>query len=431
MKILDENIDLVRLQFVDIFGFVKNVLITPDELDSALDGAIMFDGSSVDGFGKIEESDMYLVPDLDTFKVDSWDPEQVNYAHVICDVYDKDKKPFEGCSRNILKNAIKEANDLGFNLNVGPEGEFFLFKIDEDDKPILDAVDSAGYFDVFPDDKGEKARLDMILTMKKLGFSIEASHHEVAPSQHEIDFKFGEALNTADQWILFRQIVKSIANKHSLYASFLPKPFTGENANAMHCNQSLIKDGENIFYDENDDMKLSQIARYYIGGLIKHAKGIAAICNPTINSYKRLVPGYEAATHIAWSHSNRSAFIRIPLAEGERTRIELRTPDPTANPYLVYAVMLKAGLDGVKNKIEPPKNIQKNIYDMAKNNDVSIERYPRDLYEALQEMKKDDLIEETLGKNTFEFYIDKKEKEWKMFSEEVHQWEIKNYLNQY
>lgn len=424
----EENIDLIRLQFVDIFGFAKNVTITSEELSSALDGKLMFDGSSVDGFGRIEESDMYLVPDLNTFKTDAWNPKQSGVAHIICDVYGPDNKPFHGCPRVILKKAIKEAEDMGYVLNVGPEGEFFLFERAGNGKPVFSTHDEAGYFDLSPIDLGEQARRDMIVTMKKLGFSIEASHHEVAPGQHEIDFKYDEALKTADQWMIFKQIVKSIANIHGLYASFLAKPFSGENANAMHCNQSLSADGKNIFYDKDDALMLSQTARYYIGGLLKHAKGIAAICNPTVNSYKRLTPGYEAPTNIAWSYCNRSALIRIPLAGEERTRVELRTPDPMANPYLVYAVMLKAGLDGIKNKIEPPKAIDKNIYEEAENN---FERYPRDLYDAIQEMKRDPLIVETLGEHTFNIFIKAKEKEWKRYEQTVHEWEVMNYFNQY
>lgn len=424
----DEKIDMIRLQFVDIFGFSKNVAITSEELPSALDGELMFDGSSVDGFGRIEESDMYLVPDLSTFRSDSWNPKQKGVAHIMCDVHGPDGKPFKGCPRVILKSAIEEANALGYSLNVGPEGEFFLFERDKDGKPTFEIHDEAGYFDLSPIDLGEDARRDIIVTMKNLGFSIEASHHEVAPGQHEIDFKYGEALHTADQWMIFKQIVKATAHMHGLYASFIAKPFSGENANAMHCNQSLSKDGKNAFYDPNDELKLSQTARYYIGGLLKHAKGIAAICNPTVNSYKRLVPGYEAPTNIAWSYCNRSALIRIPLAGEERTRVELRTPDPMANPYLVYAVMLKAGLDGIKNKIEPPAAIDKNIYDTEEG---VVKCYPRSLFEALEEMKADPLIKETLGEHTFDIFMKAKLKEWQRYEQTVHEWEIDTYFNQY
>lgn len=427
-KVEEESIDLIRLQFVDIFGFAKNVSITSEELPGALDGQLMFDGSSVDGFGRIEESDMYLVPDLKTFQSNSWNPKESGVAHIICDVHGPDGKPFEGCPRVILKKALKEADEMGFTLNVGPEGEFFLFERDNNGKPVFSTHDEAGYFDLSPIDLGEEARRDMIVAMKNLGFSIEASHHEVAPGQHEIDFKYDEALHTADQWMIFKQIVKSIAHIHGLYASFLAKPFSGENANAMHCNQSLARNGKNAFYDSKDDLKLSQTARYYIGGLLKHARGIAAVCNPTVNSYKRLVPGYEAPTNIAWSYCNRSALIRIPLAGAERTRVELRTPDPMANPYLVYAVMLKAGLEGIRNKIEPPAAIDKNVYDADEND---LKRYPRDLFDALKAMEEDPLIKETLGEHTFNIFMNAKLKEWKRYEQTVHAWEIENYFNNY
>lgn len=434
-KIKKEGFEFIRLQFTDIFGMSKNVAITTDELDKALDGELMFDGSSIDGFGRIEESDMYLVPDLKTFASVPWRPghDGSDIVHVFCDVYGRDKKPFRGCPRQILKLALAEAEEMGLSLSVGTEGEFFLFNLDKDGNPTTDIHDEAGYFDLSPVDKGEIARRDIILTMKKYGFSIEASHHEVAPGQHEIDFKYETALSAADKWMSFKQIVKNISHEHGLYASFIPKPFAGENANAMHCNQSLSQNGKNIFYDPDDSIGLSQTARYYLGGLIKHAKGIAAVCNPTINSYKRLVPGYEAPTNITWSRSNRSAFIRIPDSRGAGTRIELRTPDPTANPYLVFATMLNAGLDGIKNKIDPPEECEENLYHMseADKNNQAIERYPRSLLHALESMKADPLIKETLGKHAFNVFYNTKMKEWQSYEKEVHNWEIKSYLKKY
>lgn len=430
-KVKKNNIDFIRLQFTDIFGFAKNVAITTDELDKALDGELMFDGSSVDGFGRVEESDMYLKPDLETFETYEWRPDKGGTAHIYCDVYGPNGEPFEGCPRNILKRALAEARLLGYELNVGPEGEFFLFHLDEKGMPIFDIHDQAGYFDLSPVDRGEDARRDMILSMKKLGFKIEASHHEVAPGQHEIDFKYDHALRTADKWITFKQIVKNIAHHHGLYASFIPKPFAGENANAMHCNQSLEKNGQNIFYDPQDEIGLSQEARYYIGGLLKHAKGMAAITNPTVNSYKRLIPGYEAPTNIAWSLSNRSALVRIPNSRGSGTRVELRNPDPTANPYLVFAVMLRAGLEGIENKIEPPKAVEKKMYDLENDDPQTLQRFPRNLDEALEEMKKDPLMEDTLGSHAYHIFNRTKQEEWNRYAEQVHQWEIKNYLKKY
>ncbi|MTI47812.1 MAG: type I glutamate--ammonia ligase [Firmicutes bacterium] len=433
-EVKEQNIKFIRLLFTDIFGFSKNVSITTDELEKALDGELMFDGSSVDGYGRIEESDMYLVPDLDTFQPVTLRPGAEKVAHIYCDVYGTDKKPFEGCPRQILKSALAEAKELGYELNVGPEGEFFLFNIDDSGNPIVNDIhDNAGYFDLSPFDQGEKTRRDIILKMKQLGFSIEASHHEVAPGQHEVDFRYNEALDIADKWMTFKLIVKNIAHNHGLYASFIPKPFSKESGNAMHCNQSLVRNGKNVFYDSKTDSELSKTAEYYIGGLIKHAKSIAAICNPTINSYKRLVPYYEAPTNIAWSASNRSAFIRIPDTRGAGTRVELRTPDPTANPYLVYAVMLKAGLDGIKNKIEPPKRVDKNIYDMTKEEreEFEVEQYPRNLQEALDYMEKSSLVKETLGEHTFNIFLREKRKEWIDFDTKVHDWEINKYLCKY
>ncbi|NQT59922.1 MAG: type I glutamate--ammonia ligase [Bacteroidetes bacterium] len=432
-QIKENSIEFIRLQFTDIFGFAKNITIDAEKFDKAIEGKQMFDGSSVDGFGRITESDMYLQPDLSTFESISWRPDLLGVAHVFCDIYKPDGIPFSGCSRNILRTALAEASDLGFDLNVGPEGEFFLFEIDEKGMPIFNIHDNAGYFDLSPEDRGEDARLEIMLTMKKLGFSVEASHHEVAPGQHEINFKYANALWVADKWMTFKQIVKNIAQKHELHASFLPKPFSGENANAMHCNQSLVYKDSNSFYDPDDSIQLSKTARYYIGGLLNHAKGMAAITNPIINSYKRLVPGYEAPTNIAWSLSNRSALIRIPNSRKENTRIELRNPDPAANPYLVFAIMLKAGIEGIKNKITPPAYINKNlnILNSKERHLHDIQQLPKSLEEALDEMEKDPLIRETLGEHSYNIYLQAKRQEWKEYREEVHEWEIKRYFKHF
>ncbi len=432
-KIKENNIDFVRLQFTDIFGFAKNMTIHIDELEEAMNGNLMFDGSSVDGFARVEESDMYIKPDLKTFKVSPWRPNEKGVSHIYCDIYNADGTPFEGCPRNTLQRVLAEAKEMGYILNVGPEGEFFLFYIDEKGEPIFDIHDHAGYFDLSPEDKGESARHDMILMMKKLGFQMEGSHHEVAHGQHEIDFKYDEALTIADKWMTFKQIVKNMARKHGLYASFIPKPFSNQNGNAMHCNQSLQdEDGNNIFYDEKDELQLSKTARYYVGGLLKHSKGMAAIANPTINSYKRLTSGYEAPTAISWSTSNRTSLIRIPNRRGQATRIELRNPDPTANPYLMFSIMLKAGLDGIKNKIEPPEEINGNVFELCEDdNETSIEPYPRDLQTALEHMKKSTLVAEVMGKHAFKTFIAAKQKEADAFAKQVHDWEIRTYLKQY
>lgn len=413
---------------------MKSMSIMVDELDKAFAGELMFDGSSIDGFARIEESDQVVVPDPSTFAVMPWRPKEEGVGRMICDVYRPDGVPFEGCPRYILKSSLKEAEKMGYTLNIGPEGEFFLFYTDEKGYPIFEIHDNAGYFDLAPVDRGENARRDMILTLKKMGFKIEASHHEVAPGQHEIDFKYDEALTTADNWITFRDVVKNIAQEHELYATFMPKPFSGENGNAMHCNQSLFIDGKNAFYDENHPEGLNDIGVYYVGGLLKHIKGMAAVTNPTINSYKRLKPGYEAPVNVAWSNLNRSTLIRIPASRGQATRIELRNPDPTANPYLVFALMLRAGLDGIKNKITPPEPIDENIYDYVnkhQDQDQEVPMFPRDLQDAIFEFQKDPLVKKTLGEHVYSRYLRAKQTEWNEYAEHVHQWEIKHYLRRF
>jgi len=336
------GVEFIDLQFTDIFGVMKNVSITIEQLEKALDNEIMFDGSSIDGFVRIEESDMYLRPDLSTFMVLPWS-DYPKEARLICDVFTPTGEPFDGCPREVLKKTIAEAKELGFTFNVGPECEFFLFHTDEKGDPSLETHDNAGYFDMAPVDLGGDARKDMTLILKKMGFEIEASHHEVAPGQHEIDFKYEDALTTADNIMTFKMAVRIIAQRHGLHATFMPKPKFGINGSGMHINMSLATlEGENAFFDETDDMKLSDTAYSFLGGIIEHAKGMAALTNPTVNSYKRLVPGYEAPVLIAWSASNRSPLIRIPAKRGNSTRIELRNPDPSANPYLALASILKA-----------------------------------------------------------------------------------------
>lgn len=428
-RLVKENgIELIRLQFTDIFGIMKSTTIMSDELDKAFAGELFFDGSSIDGFARIEESDQVIVPDPATFKVMPWRSREEGVARMICDVYRPDGNPFEGCPRFILKKAVQEACEMGYALNIGPEGEFFLFYTDEKGYPTFDIHDNAGYFDLAPVDMGEDARRNIIFALKKMGFKIEASHHEVAPGQHEVDFKYDEALVTADNWMTFRDVVKNVAKQFKLYATFMPKPFTGENGNAMHCNQSLFSGGVDVFYDPEKHEGLSDLALYYIAGLLKHVKGMAPVTNPIVNSYKRLKPGYEAPISVAWSTSNRSTLIRIPAARGNSTRIELRNPDPTANPYLVFALMLRAGLDGIKNKLQPPAPVNGNIYEM---NTEEIPLFPRDLQEAIDEMKKDPLIKETLGDHIYQRYLDAKQKEWNEYAETVHNWEINKYLRKF
>lgn len=426
----ENDVEFIRLQFSDLFGTMKNVAITARQLEKALDNKCTFDGSSVDGFVRIEESDMYLYPDLDSFAIFPWNAGGNRVARLICDVYGQDGLPFAGDPRNVLKRVMVECQKMGYKFNVGPECEFFLFHTDEEGRPTTVSHEKAGYFDVAPLDLGESARRDMILNLEDMGFEIEASHHEMAPAQHEIDFRYDEALTTADNIMTFKLAVKTIAKRHGLHASFMPKPKTGINGSGMHINMSLSKDGKNIFADDCDPNGLSQEAYYFIGGLMRHVKGMCAITNPLVNSYKRLVPGFEAPVYIAWSGTNRSPLIRIPAERGEGTRIELRCPDPSANPYLVLAVCLAAGLDGIQKQIMPPAAVDRNIFNMTEEEiqEEGIDVLPNNLLEAVYEMEKDELVKEVLGTHTSRRYIKAKKKEWAEYSRQVSGWELDQYL---
>lgn len=432
-KARELGVEFIHLQFTDIFGVLKSVAITIEQLEEALNNEIMFDGSSIDGFVRIEESDMYLKPDPSTFVVFPW-VTKTREARFICDVYDKDGNPFEGCPRNTLKKVLREAEEMRYTFNVGPECEFFLFHTDEKGKPTLITHDNAGYFDLAPVDLGENARRDMVLTLKQMGFEIEASHHEVAPGQHEIDFKYDNALTTADNIMTFKMVVRIIAQRHGLHATFMPKPIYGINGSGMHTNMSLFTlDGKNVFYDENDELQLSKEAYYFLGGILKHAKAFTAITNPTINSYKRLVPGYEAPVYVAWSTSNRSPLVRVPAKRGNSTRFELRSPDPSANPYLALAVILKAGLDGIKNKIEPPKAVNSNIYNMDQKERVKkeIASLPSNIMNALDELSKNEIIKSALGRHIYNRFVEAVTLEWNEYKAYVSQWEIQKYLTKF
>ena len=434
LKLVEENgVKFIRLQFTDIFGALKNVAITDRQLQKALDNQMMFDGSSISGFVRIEESDMYLRPNLDSFVIFPWRPQTGKVARLICDVYTPEGKPFRGDPRNILKTVLKEAEDLGYSFNVGPECEFFLLKTDSDGKPVLETQDKAGYFDLAPTDEGEDTRRDITLALEDMGFEIEASHHEVAHGQNEIDFKYADALTAADSIMTFKLVVKSIAQRHGVYATFMPKPFFGINGSGMHVNMSLMKDGKNAFYDESDELGLSKIAYSFIAGLMKNMKGMAAITNPLVNSYKRLVPGYEAPVYIAWSGKNRTPLIRVPATRGAGTRVELRCPDPSANPYLVLATLLAAGLEGIKENLTPPAAVEQNIFHMteAEREEAGIYSLPGSLEESIKHMEKNALVKEVLGDHTYNNYIKAKKHEWNEYRTKVTQWEIENYLEQY
>lgn len=426
----EEDVEFIRLQFTDMFGTLKNVAITSSQLERALNNQCMFDGSSIEGFVRIEESDMYLYPDLDTLTIFPWRPQQGKVARLICDVYRPNGQVFTGDSRYILKRAVKEAADMGYTFEVGPECEFFLFHTDDNGQPTTITHEKAGYFDLGPVDLGENARRDMVLTLEEMGFEVEASHHEVAPAQHEIDFHYDEALAAADNIMTFKLAVKTIAKRHGLHASFMPKPKEGINGSGLHINMTLLKDGKNVFSDPEDSLGLSREAYYFIGGLMRHMKGMAAITNPLVNSYKRLVPGFEAPVYIAWSTTNRSSLIRIPAERGEHTRIELRSPDPSANPYLVLAACLRAGLDGIRGKILPPAAVDKNIFEMTdqEKEKEGIDSLPGSLLEAVWELEKDELLKQVLGEHMSQGYIRAKKQEWDQYRRHVSAWELEQYL---
>ena len=429
----EEKVNFINLQFTDIMGTLKSVCITASQLGKALDNKCMFDGSSIDGFVRIEESDMQLHPDLDSFVILPWDCESGKTARLICDVYNSDGTPFEGDPRYVLRRAIKKAKDMGFDCYVGPECEFFLFHLNEQGKATTETYDMGGYFDLGPVDRGEGCRKDICLCLEKMGFEIEASHHENATAQHEIDFKYDEILRTADNVMTFKYVVKNLANQHNLYATFMPKPIYGICGSGMHINISLFKDGKNVFCDENDNAGLSAIAYNFIAGVMHHIKAITILTNPIVNSYKRLVPGYEAPVYIAWSAKNRSPLIRIPTARGTGTRVELRNPDPAANPYLAMAAVLQAGLDGVEKAMTPPPPKDSNIFDLTpeERKAAGIHSLPKTLREATKEFIASDFAKEAMGEHIHKKYIEAKQEEWREYSTRVSQWEIDKYLGKY
>lgn len=428
----EEDVEFIRLQFTDIFGMLKNVAITSSQLHKALDNRCMFDGSAIEGFVRIEESDMYLYPDLDTFEIFPWRPQQGKVARLVCDVYRPNGERFEGDPRYVLKKVLKEAADMGYTFQVGPECEFFLFQTDEEGKPTTETHEMAGYFDVGPIDMAENVRRDIVLNLEDMGFEIEASHHEIAPGQHEIDFMYGDGLTTADNVMTFKMAVKTIARRHGLHATFMPKPRAGVNGSGMHINMSLADhDGNNVFVDESDKLGLSQIAYQFMAGILAHIREITMLTNPLVNSYKRLVPGYDAPIYIAWSGSaSRSSLIRIPSSRGKSTRIELRCPDSAVNPYLAIAACLAAGLDGIRNQMEPPASVDDNIFAMDEDEMKArgIEQLPETLGEALEEFEGSQFVRELLGRHIYTKYLEAKEAEWKKFRAEVTDWEVEEYL---
>ena len=431
----EEDVEFIRLQFTDIFGMLKNVAITASQLEKALDNRCMFDGSAIEGFVRIDESDMYLYPDLDTFEVFPWRPQQGKVARFICDVYTPDGTPFSGDPRYVLKRAVKRAQDMGYVLNVGPECEFFLFHTDEEGRPTTSTHEMAGYFDVSPIDLAENVRRDIVLNLEEMGFQVEASHHEIAPAQHEIDFQYTDALRAADNIMTFKMAAKTIAKRHGLHATFMPKPREGMNGSGMHINMSLSdKEGRNLFADDQDALRLSRDAYYFMAGILKHMKAMTILTNPLVNSYKRLIPGFDAPIYIAWSPtSNRSSLIRIPSPRGESTRIELRCPDSAMNPYLALAACLSAGLDGIEKKTGLPACVEGNMFTMEPEElrERNVERIPETLGDAIEAYSGDVFMKEVLGEHIYTKYLEAKEQEWRDFRAQVTDWEVSQYLYKY
>lgn len=429
--IKEQDVKFIRLQFVDINGSVKNMAIPSVHIDKILNNEMMLDGSSIKGFRSIETSDMYFYPDKNTFTILPWRTKDGGkVARVICDIHNADGTPFEGCPRCNLKRVMQKAAKLGYTMNMGPEAEFFLFEKSTDGVARTINHDKAGYYDLGPDDLGEDVRGEIVSTLQEMGFDIEASHHEVAASQHEVDFKYADILTTADNVATFKIAVKAVAAKYNLRATFMPKPVFGINGSGMHCNVSLFKDGKNAFYDEKKPYQLSEISMYAIGGLLKHIKSITAVTNPTVNSYKRLVPGYEAPVYLAWSLANRSALLRVPAKRGNATRVELRSPDPSCNPYLAFATILEACIDGIENKIEPPAPVESNIYQLTskERKKQKIDSLPGSLAEAIEYMDKTSVAKSALGEHIYNEFINAKNKEWDAFRIYVSQWELDRYL---
>jgi glutamine synthetase len=429
-----ENVNLILLQFVDLHGRPKQMTVHVDMLEKVLGNEIMLDGSSIAGFRSIETSDMFFYPDKASFKVLPWTHGGKKIARFVCDIYNPDGTPFEGCPRNNLKRVLKIAAEKGYVFNVGPELEFFLFKKDSTGQVTLDTHDAAGYYDLAPDDLAEDVRSRIVEVLEDLGFNIEASHHEVAAGQHEIDFMYGDALTTADNVIDFKVVTRKIASEYGLHATFMPKPVFGINGSGMHCNQSLSDlDGNNLFLDEKAEYQLSKKSLNYIGGLLKYIREFCVITNPLVNSYKRLVPGYEAPVYIAWSPSNRSALIRVPAKRGKSTRIELRSPDPSCNPYLAFAIMLTAGLKGIEEGIEAPSPTQINIYHMDKEEraEYGIASLPGSMNEALEEFKNSALAREALGEHIFNEFVKAKTHEWDEYRTYVSSWEVDKYIQRF
>ncbi len=429
----EHNVKFIRLQFTDVFGVFKNIAVTVEELNKALDGELFFDSSVIDGAVSNREKDIYLKPDPNTFVIFPWRPREGAVARLICDIGKPDGTAYECCSRQVLKKALAEADSMGLQMMVGAETEFFLFHKDERNNPTTLTHDTAGFCDLSPVDLGENARRDMVLILEEMGYEISSSHHEFAPGQHEICLKDDDALIMADKLVTFRFVVRTIANRHGLHASFMPKPVNGLSGSGLHINQLLRQNTDNAFFAPQGERQLSETALFYVGGLLKHARAYAAITNPLVNSYKRLIAGDCSPCYVAWAHESRNTMIKIPVTRGDKTRVEMRNPDSACNPYLALAVMLRAGLDGIRNRISPPMPLTDNPFRLspAECLERGIYRLPANLGEAIQLIKQDELMTATLGSALAEKYVLAKEAEWAEFEKHVHQWENEKYLSVY
>ena len=430
----EEDVEFIRLQFTDIFGTMKNVAVTTSQLEKALNNKCMFDGSSIEGFARIEQSDMYLYPDLNTFEIFPWRPQQGKVARMICDVHRPDGTPFDSDPRYVLKRVLDDARSDGYEFNVGPECEFFLFETDEDGQPTTKTHENASYFDLGPLDFGENARRDMVLTLEDMGFEIEASHHEAAPGQHEIVFRYDEGLATADNIMTFKLVVKTIAKRHGLHATFMPKPMNDSDGCGMHLKMTLMDlEGNNILSDPADSYGLSELGYHFMAGIMAHVRGLTAVTNPLVNSYKRIVPGNEAPAYIVWSSGNRSPLISVPRTSAKDMHIELRNPDPCVNSYLAFAGIIAAGLEGIKKGLMPQAATELNIYRLSEEEceKLNLKRLPKSLSEAVEEMEKDPLVMKTLGEYISGKYVRAKRREVSQYQAYVTDWETGQYLNKY
>lgn len=429
----EQDVKFIRLQFVDVFGELKNVAAMASQLEDILNCKVMIDGSSIQGFAQVNQSDLYLHPDLDSFTIYPWRPTRGKVARLLCDVYHADGTPFAGDPRGVLRRVEARAAAMGYTMDIGPECEFFLFQTDDRGTPTTEVADQAGYFDLSPVDQGESTRREICMSLEEMGFTVETSHHEMAPGQHEIDFRYERALRAADNMTTFRLAVKTIARRNGLHATFMPKPLTGKNGSGMHINMSLNRDGGNAFYDPNGPHGLSGEALSFIAGILAHIDALTAVTNPLVNSYKRLVPGFSAPCYAAWSGSNRSALIRIPATRGENVRVELRSPDPACNPYLAFAVCMAAGLDGIEKGLTPPPETLDNIYELSKREREArgLSSLPSSLKEALEALQKDQLVLDVLGPHVAAAYVAGKTAEWEAYRTQVSQWERDQYLIRY